>query len=412
MKYLLIILLMTSCANLKELDLYQAEVKSNEGINGFTSIDIFSTGGTDEVWGNADQECNPLTFSLLDASFDYPYTKDIKNSNKANKLDDGYDYGYVLPSIKVDDEKKKLKNSLHIKTDYPASCNWIGMGIGWDAWKGKDLTRIIEGAAIEFMARVDKGPIFNIPIVFILEDYSANQCYATASYLGIEGGEITNSWTKVTIPLPTFSYSTNNIDLSNVKQLLLQCYDKVDIYIDEIKIVEHKHNYKKFSNDLTIYDTIYPVNIFSDKNVTSWGLDNIYCENFKILNKKNDLRGDYIDVNISDNCNWRDFAISWNNWLYTDLSSSIYAVDLEFDLKINNLSKAIISFEDYSGKKMSVSLLDYIEISDFKEWNVFKVPLKKFPIRSSKINLKEIKNIIFSFSDDADLKIDNIKLTK
>ena len=72
---------MTSCANLKELDLYQAEVKSNEGINGFTSIDIFSTGGTDEVWGNADQECNPLTFSPLDASFDYPYTKDIKNSN-------------------------------------------------------------------------------------------------------------------------------------------------------------------------------------------------------------------------------------------------------------------------------------------------------------------------------------------
>ena len=81
---------MTSCANLKELDLYHAEVKSNEGINGFTSIDIFSTGGTDEVWGNADQECNPLTFSLLDARFDYPYTKDIKNSNKANKLDDGY----------------------------------------------------------------------------------------------------------------------------------------------------------------------------------------------------------------------------------------------------------------------------------------------------------------------------------
>ena len=135
--------------------------------------------------------------------------------NLLKKLDDGYDYGYVLPSVKVDDEKKELKNSLHIKTDYPASCNWIGMGIGWDAWKGKDLTGIIEGAAIEFMARVDKGPIFNIPIVFILEDYSANQCYATASYLGISGGSITQKWTKVTVPLPTFSYNINKLDLTN-----------------------------------------------------------------------------------------------------------------------------------------------------------------------------------------------------
>ena len=56
-----------------------------------------------------------------------------------------------------------------------------------------------------------------IPIVFILEDYSSNQCYATASYLGIEGGKITDKWTKVTIPLPTFSYSQHNIDLSNIK---------------------------------------------------------------------------------------------------------------------------------------------------------------------------------------------------
>ena len=103
------------------------------------------------------------------------------------------------------------------------------MGIGWDGWQGKDLTNIIQGAAIEFMARVDEGPIYNIPIVFILEDYSSNQCYATASYLGIEGGKITDKWTKVTIPLPTFSYSQHNIDLSNIKQLLLQCYDKVDI---------------------------------------------------------------------------------------------------------------------------------------------------------------------------------------
>ena len=268
------------------------------------------------------------------------------------------------------------------------------------------------GAAIEFMARVDEGPIYNIPIVFILEDYSSNQCYATASYLGIEGGKITDKWTKSNYSSPTFSYSQHNIDLSNIKQLLLQCYDKVDIYIDEIKIVEHEHNFKKFSPNLTVYDTVFPVNIFNDMNVSSWGLDNTYCNNFRVLSDPNKSREDYIDVHISEDCDWKDFAISWNDWLYTDLSSSIYGVNLEFDLKIEKFSNTMISFEDYSGKKMSIDLLNYINTSDYGEWKRVKIPMKKFPIYSSNIDLKIIKSVVFSFSDDTKLKIDDIKLIK
>ena len=71
------------------------------------------------------------------------------------------------------------------------------MGIGWDGWQGKDMSRIMEKSAIELMARVDKGYVTSLPIVFlILEDYSDNQCYATANYLGIEGGKIDESWTE------------------------------------------------------------------------------------------------------------------------------------------------------------------------------------------------------------------------
>ena len=409
MRYLVVILLiLSSCASVRKVDLYQTEVSLQEGINGFTSIDIFSSGGSDEVWGNAEEECNPFTFSLLDASIDYT----VKKNNSSNNSKENFDYKFNLPPVKVKDKKQEVKNSLHIKTDYPSSCDWIGMGIGWDGWQGKDLTNIIQGAAIEFMARVDEGPIYNIPIVFILEDYSSNQCYATASYLGIEGGKITDKWTKVTIPLPTFSYSQHNIDLSNIKQLLLQCYDKVDIYIDEIKIVEHEHNFKKFSPNLTVYDTVFPVNIFNDMNVSSWGLDNTYCNNFRVLSDPNNSREDYIDVHISEDCDWKDFAISWNDWLYTDLSSSIYGVNLEFDLKIEKFSNTMISFEDYSGKKMSIDLLNYINTSDYGEWKRVKIPMKKFPIYSSNIDLKIIKSVVFSFSDDTKLKIDDIKLIK
>ena len=93
------------------------------------------------------------------------------------------------------------------------------------------------------------------------------------------------------------------------------------------------------------------------------------------------------------------------------MSSSIYGVDLEFDLKINNLTSANITFDDYSGKKMTVNLLDYIK-QDNISWQQVRIPMKKFPIRNSEINLKEIKSIIFSFTENTNLKIDNIKLTK
>jgi len=394
---------------MKEISLYEYEKESTEGIKGFTSIEIFSKGGTDEVWGNKDEECNPFSFSSLDASVDYSSI-----SKSSEKLEDTIkvDVKYDLPVVKVKDKKGVEKNSLHIKTDKPPTCEWIGMGIGWDGWQGKDLSAIISNAAIEFMARVDGDPIYNIPIVFILEDYSANQCFTTAGYLGIEGGEVTKKWTRVIVPLPTFSYQTNNIDLTNIKQLLLQCYDKVDIYIDDMKIIPHEHNYKKISSSLSVKETALPINIFSEELNSVWGISNDYCGNIKLSSDLNYSAGKFIDIDIDKNkCNWKEFGISWNDWLYTDLSSSIYGVYLEFDIKLDEYQDTKISIEDYNGKKMKIDLAKYINKTKNGKWQKIRIPMKKFPIRESAIDLKRIKNIIFAFEDKAKLKIDNIKLT-
>jgi len=395
---------------MKEVTLYNQEIKQIEGINGFTSIEIFSDGGTDEVWGNKDENCNPFSFSSLDASIDYSdIPKDLEKIIDTVKVDLVYD----LPLVEVKVKKNEEKNSLHIKTDKPQTCDWIGMGIGWDGWQGKDLSGIVNNSAIEFMVRVNGDAIYNIPIVFILEDYSANQCYATAGYLGIEAGEITNKWSKVIIPLSTFSYQVNKIDLTNIKQLLLQCYDKVDIYIDDIKIVEHKHNYKKISStSLTVKDTALPIDIFSEKLNSAFGVNNNYCQNIKLSSDSDYAQGNYIDVNIdNDKCNWKKLGISWNNWLYSDLSKSIYGVYLQFDIKIDKFSSPKIFIEDYNGKKMALNLLKYIKEEKTNNWQKIKISLKDFPIKKSEIDLKRIKNISFDFSDKDKLKIDNIKFT-
>ena len=403
-------LIIISCKNLDTLTLYDVEVENTEGINGFTSTEIFTTGGGDEVWGmkGKDEFCNPFSFSAYDASIDYSLIKAPKQKERTESSFEKVDRKYNLPTVKVKSRKRTPKNSIHLKTDKNPACEWIGMGIGWDGWQGKDMSGIMEKSAIELMVRVEKGSITSLPIVFILEDYSENQCYATASYLGIEGGKIDQSWTKVVVPLQTFSYLKNKIDLTNVKQLLLQCYDATDVYLDNIQIIKYNHPYKRLEENLTVYDSISPVNIFSNSLRGAWGIESGSCNNFSLKTKKDNS---FISVKTdSTKCDWLDFGISWNNWLYTDISKSIKDFSLQFDIKETIFKPFVISLEDYSGKKLSYTYVK--NSSSNSDWKNVSIPLYKFPIRKSKIDLTKIKQIHFKFAYETDLSIDNIQLTK
>ena len=406
-------LVLSGCKNLDLLTLYDVEVENAEGIDGFTSTEIFTTGGGDEVWGMSGKDgfCNPFSFSSYDASIDYTR---IKNPNKKENSElkgvlDDVDRKYNLPTVRVKDRKRTPKNSIHLKTDKNPACEWVGMGIGWDGWQGKDMSQIMEGAAIEFVARVEKDHITSLPIVFILEDYSENQCYATANYLGIDGGRIDGSWTKVVVPLQSFSYLKNKIDLTNVKQLLLQCYDATDVYLDNMKIVRYDHAYERLENNLTVYDSIGPVSIYENGLSGSWGVDIKKCSNFSTKTIGNNS---YISINTdSSNCDWLDFGISWNNWLYTDISKNIKKLNLVFDLKAKKAENFIVSFEDYSGKKLSYEIKRG-DINEDNQWRKIKIPLYRFPIRKSQIDLTKIKQVHFAFNYNTEIGIDNIKLTK
>jgi hypothetical protein len=392
------------------LTLYDVEVKNTEGIDGFTSTEIFTTGGSDEVWGMKGKEelCNPFSFSAYDASVDYSLVKNPKQKNLAETSFEKVDRKYNLPTVKVKSRKRTPKNSIHLKTDKNPACEWIGMGIGWDGWQGKDMSGIMEKSAIELMVRVEKGSITRLPIVFILEDYSENQCYATASYLGIEGGKIDQSWTRVVVPLQTFSYIKNKIDLTNVKQLLLQCYDATDVYLDNIQIIKYNHPYKRLEENLTVYDSISPIPVFSNSLDGTWGIESEHCNNFSLKTKKDNS---FISVKTdSTKCDWLDFGISWNNWLYTDISKSVKDFSLQLDIKGKSVIPFTISFEDYAGKKLSYQFWNG-EL-DIPNWKNVSIPLYKFPIRKSKIDLTKIKQIHFKFAYETDLSIDNIQLTK
>ena len=91
---------------MKEVTLYNLEIEQSEGINGFTSIEIFSEGGTDEVWGNEDENCNPFSFSSLDASIDYSaIPKDLEKIIDTVKIDLVYDLPLVEVKVKKNEKR-------------------------------------------------------------------------------------------------------------------------------------------------------------------------------------------------------------------------------------------------------------------------------------------------------------------
>ena len=401
-------LFVSSCKNLDVITLYDIEIVNSEGINGFTSTEIFSSGGGDEVWGMNDEGCNPFSFSSYDASIDYSTIKKRTDNKKVSNENIKVDRKFNLPTVKVKDKKRIIKNSIHLKTIKNPACEWIGMGIGWDGWQGKDMSEIMTNSAIEFLVRVDGEPITRLPVVFILEDYSENQCYATANYLGIDGGKIDHSWTKVIVPLQSFSYLKDRINLTNIKQLLLQCYDATDVYLDNIKIVKYSHPYGRLEENLTVYDSVSPISIFANSLKGAWGVESKSCTSFSI---KQEGLNKYISVKTDSlSCDWLDFGISWNNWLYTDIRKNIKSFNLNFDLKGQSLKPFTISLEDYSGRRLSYTYKD----SSFSrpDWASVSIPFYRFPIRKSKIDLTKIKQIHFGFAYDTGLCLDNIQLTK
>ena len=58
-----------------------------------------------------------------------------------------------------------------------ANCGWMGIGFGWDGWAGKDLSSIIDKAAIQLKVKSKNGILKSLPLAACLEDYGGNQVW-------------------------------------------------------------------------------------------------------------------------------------------------------------------------------------------------------------------------------------------
>jgi hypothetical protein len=129
------------------------------------------------------------------------------------------------------------QKSLELIWDKQAgNCGWLGMGIGWDAWSGKNLSLILDKAAIQIKAFSLNGAIKSLPLAVALEDYSGQQAWLgmMPQYIQYLEGEL---WATITLPLNDFAWEQFQADAGNIKQLIIQFEASGNIFFDDIKLV-------------------------------------------------------------------------------------------------------------------------------------------------------------------------------
>ena len=247
-RYVLFILLLAACVSPKQVDLFDEKnpQKAPKGIKSFYATEIYKDFITSEIWFTQSASCLKVEAS-----------KDEKHTGEA---------------------------SLHLKWDkISQSCEWLGIGFGWDAWNGKNIKPIINESAIEMWVKLKEGRRSSLPLAACLEDYSGGQAWLGFSDNVVVGDAITDEWTLLRLPLSEFGWKENNADPSNIKQLIIQFEADGDIYVDEMRIVPFKGSYRQRAYvDLTNLD----LNI-DGKVEPAWGKPIIDIDGNKIYISSN-----------------------------------------------------------------------------------------------------------------------------
>ncbi|MFM9983878.1 MAG: sugar-binding protein [Flavobacteriales bacterium] len=165
------------------------------------------------------------------------------------------------------------ESSIEIKWNKQADgCPWLGLGVGWENWTGKDISGILSKAAVSFWVKSLSGDLQSgLPWAIGFEDFIDGQAWTGITKDCVIGGVITSEWTHIQVPLENFPFEQNDVEPHAIKQLMLQFESSGKVCIDEITIIpfepkqskigqaiEQKTN--KATNGLQIPDS--PENVF------------------------------------------------------------------------------------------------------------------------------------------------------
>lgn len=197
--------LLSACNVFREAALYEQEADDAKtpNIAGFYALQVYRDQMSDEVW----------------------YTPSPK-------------------ALKVQAESaQKAEGSQSISIEWNKQADpqtWLGLGFGWNGWTGKNFEAITQQAALSFWVKSKEGQSAGLPWAVGFEDFNGAQAWTGVTSGFIQGGLVKNEWTEVKIPLNAFPFEARDVDVTIIKQLIVQFEASGKVWIDNIRLVPYQ----------------------------------------------------------------------------------------------------------------------------------------------------------------------------
>ena len=309
------------------------------------------------------------------------------------------------------------EDHMSIEWDASRGCKFIGIQIPWANYAAKDLTALLDCAAIEMAIRLEEGSLTNIPMFFGLVDYAGRQCMTKINFLGMDDGLLDTSWRKVRIPLRAFNHQRRGVNMANIKELKIEFQRSGHAHIDEIKIVRHEHRYPIEPDHSSEVVAGLPWKIGTTPEEW-WGINPRYSSSFLFGEEQNAIGFNeansmiiQAEVDTAMPPAWDQFGVSFSNWKRVDLVSLHTTAALSFDLTCAEIPDLVISIHAFSGQRRQVRTQLQSHQLVARGENQFRayIPIRAFPDYES-LDWSALKEVRFRVEESARFDFANLKL--
>lgn len=197
--------LLSACGLFREAALYEQEADDAKtpNIAGFYALQVYRDQMSDEVWYT-------------------PSPKALKVQAETAQKAEG------LQSISIEWNKQADPQT------------WLGLGFGWNGWTGKNFEAITQQAALSFWVKSKEGQSAGLPWAVGFEDFNGAQAWTGVTSGFIQGGIVKDEWTEVKIPLSAFPFEARDVDVTIIKQLIVQFESSGKVWVDNIRLVPYQ----------------------------------------------------------------------------------------------------------------------------------------------------------------------------
>ncbi len=298
-------------------------------------------------------------------------------------------------------------------------CAWAGLGFGWDNWAGKDISDVIPYAAVQMRVRTREGTMYGLPIVMTLEDYSGGMGFAYTGNRYFERPVIDEQWQTVTVPLAAFDLATENLDPTNVKQLMFELQQSGSLYIDDVRLVFYEAPVQEpWLVEAPRRDAAaLPIELFDDYFTAdgAWGLVTDACQSVRITDAEPG-RGAALQLRWDarpEGCYRGEMGVSWDQWYPVDVTAIAAGAVIQLDVRLASGTAASvpvqIGLQDYSKRFSFVPLAARFGPSPMltTEWQTLRIP---FSALQGDADFRTVQQLLVRMTDTGEVFLDNIRL--